>query len=118
LKSDAEILRELKKASESLLVMSESDYPLEVIRWDGQVVVTPEYLCHIIGKPPASPIQEIDLDTFFQMSGIFQNVMELLKKNLAEVKVYKVGEISIPVYILGRSPEGNWLGFSTRLIQT
>lgn len=98
--------------------MSESDYPFETIRWDGKVSITPEYLCEISGKPEESPIQEIDVDNFFNASGGFLNLAGLLKDSLTDLKVYKVGTINIPIYIVGRSAEGNWLGLSTRIVQT
>lgn len=117
MKSDEQILAELRKATEGLFVMSESDYPLEIIQWDGQIPITSEYLRGISDKPDDAPIGDADLDTIFH-GGRFGNVEEVLKNNLADIKVYKVGTISIPVYIVGRSAEGNWLGLSTRLIQT
>lgn len=98
--------------------MSESDYPFELIRWDGQIPITPEYLCRISDRPEGSPIQETDFDTFFKTSERFGKVAIVLKNNLSSLKVYQVGTINIPVYIVGRSKEGNWLGLSTRLIQT
>jgi hypothetical protein len=119
LRTDAEILAELKLAIAGLTVMSESDYPFEIIRWDGQTVnITPEYLREISEMSSDSPIQEIDLEDFLSMSGRFRNLASLLKDSLSDLKVYKIGTISIPVYIIGRSAEGNWLGISTRLIQT
>lgn len=98
--------------------MSESDYPFEVVRWGGEIAITSEYLHGISGAGEASEIVEIDLDTFFGAYGHFEKLWELLKDNLSDLQVYKVGVISIAVYIVGRSPEGNWLGLSTRLIQT
>lgn len=118
MKSDEEIVEELKKATEGLTVMSESDYPFEIVRWNGQIAITPEFLRGISGRPADSPIQETDLDTFFQLNESFRNVVGVIKNNLSSVSVHKVGAINIPVYIVGRSPEGNWLGLSTRLIQT
>lgn len=116
--NDEQILDQLRKATEGLFVMSESDYPFELIHWNGQIAITPEYLRSIAGAPADCPIEQTDLDTFFQMSGKFRNVRDLINHNLSRVNVYKVGTINIPVYIVGRSPEGNWLGLSTRLVQT
>ena len=116
--SDEKILEELRKASEGLFVISESDYPLEVIRWDGRTAITPEYLCSISGAPAGSSIKEVDVDTFFNLNEKFREVSRVLKNNLSGARVYKVGSINIAVYIVGRSPEGNWLGLSTRLVQT
>lgn len=119
LRSDDEILEELKTATAGLFVMSESDYPFEIIRWDGQIgAITPEYLRRLSGVPADSPIEGTDVDHFFRMSGQFQSLAILLKESLSDLRVYKVGTINIPVYIVGKSAEGNWLGLSTRLIQT
>lgn len=117
-KSDTEIVKELKEAVEGLLVTSESDYPLEPFKWSGENLLTATYLCHVSGKPENSPVEEIDIGTFFQFSGRFDDVASLVKSNLTDVRVFKVGRINIRVYIVGRSPEGNWLGLSTQLVQT
>ncbi len=118
LKSDEEILAKLRTATAGLFVMSESDYPFELIQWDGQIPITPEYLLNVSGGPESSAIEEANLDLFFNANERFRNVLAVLKNNLTDLKVYKVGTINIPVYIVGRSPKGNWLGLSTRLIQT
>jgi Nuclease A inhibitor-like protein len=118
MKGDAQILAELKEVSAGLFVMSESDYPFEMIQWDGQISLAPEYLRRISGKPDDAPVLDSDLDSFLGAHEQFGNIITVLKDNLTDIKVYQVGTISIPVYIVGRSAEGNWLGLSTRLIQT
>ena len=118
MKTDEQILDEVRRSSAGLLVMSESDYPFEIIRWDGEITITPEYLREISDRAEDSPIEVTDVNAFFNSSGGIQSLGIVLKNNLADIKVYKVGSINIPVYIVGRSPEGNWLGLSTRLVQT
>ena len=118
LKSDKEILEELKNASTGLLVMSESDYPFELIHWSGGNAITPEYLCRVSERPEDTPIEETDTKRFLGDNERFRKLQAVIESNLSDVKVYKVGTINIPVYIVGSSPEGNWLGVSTRLIQT
>jgi hypothetical protein len=113
---DKQIVDELTRASAGLLVMSESDYPLELIRWDGHVEVTSEFIRSLTNEPADSPIQEIDFDVF--LGWRYQRLALLLKANLSHLRVYKVGRINMPVYIVGRSPEGNWLGLSTRVVET
>ena len=117
-KSDKEVLAELEKASAGLFVMSESDYPFELVSWDGKVQITPEYLKRISDKPDDCTIEEVEVDRFFHAGGQFGDLAKLVKDRLSDLKVYKVGTINIPVYIVGRSAEGNWLGLSTRLVQT
>jgi hypothetical protein len=48
----------------------------------------------------------------------YQALLRLLKENLNDLKVYRVGRINIAVYIIGRSKAGNWLGISTRVVET
>jgi len=115
-KTDEEILAELSKASHGLSYMSESDYPFEVIRWAGHTEVTPAFLCGLAGESPDCSIEKTNDDAF--LSGGYQNLARLLKIHLSDLRVYKVGRINMPVYIVGKSPEGNWLGLSTRIVQT
>jgi hypothetical protein len=32
--------------------------------------------------------------------------------------VYRIGEVNMPVYIIGKSSSGSWLGLSTRVVET
>lgn len=116
MRNDEEILEELRKATVGLLYMSESDYPFELIRWDRDTEITPEFIRSVAGEPADCPIQEVHVDTF--LGGRYQKLAQLLKGNLSELKVYKVGRINMPVYIVGCSPEGNLLGLSTRVVET
>jgi len=118
LKSDKQVLEELKTASLGLLVMSESDYPFELIQWSGEIEITSEYLCRVSARPEGTRIEETDTKRFLGENERFRTLHAVIERNLADVKVYKVGTIDIPVYIVGRSPEGQWLGVSARLIQT
>jgi hypothetical protein len=133
MKTDEELSEVLKEATSGLLFMSESDYPLEVIRWSGSEQLSPELLWRKAGLDAASPLVETDLETFFRVAAgeqawkgeaellvvkKYQRLMRLLKENLTEIRVYRVGEIKISVYVLGRSEEGNWLGVSTQVVET
>ena len=98
------------------MYMSESDYPFETVMWDGDTEVTPPFLRGLTGESHDCPIEKTNCDVFLR--GRHQNLASLLKTNLSDLKVYTVGRINMPVYIVGRSPEGNWLGLSTRVVQT
>ena len=117
LAKDANLLEELKKASAGLLVMSESDYPFEIIHWDGSTEINPEFLRSITNEPAESRVEVTSVEQFLA-NGRFEHLERFLRAHLTDLKVYKVGAINIPVYIVGRSPEGNWLGLSTRVVQT
>jgi Nuclease A inhibitor-like protein len=48
----------------------------------------------------------------------FQHLVSVLKQNLSNIQVYRVGSIEIDAYILGVTPSGNWMGLSTQLVET
>lgn len=132
-RSDDELAEELRAATDELLFMSESDYPFEIIRWSGSDELTPDYLRRVANVEAESPVAEVTLSDFFGTAAgeqdwkgeaelatarRYQSLVRLLEGELEEVRVYRVGEINIAVYVVGRSSEGNWLGVSTRAVET
>ena len=115
-KNDEQSLAELRKATSGRFYMSESDYPFELVSWDSHTEVTPEFLRKQAKEAEDSAVQEVELDNFLQ--GRLQNILETLRANLTELKAYKVGRINMPAYVVGRSPQGTWLGISTRVVET
>ena len=115
--NDAQILEQLKRATAGLLFMSESDYPFEVIHWEGLPDLTHDYLCRLSGETADCQLEEMEVEDFL-LAEKYRNIVQVLSQNLAELKAYKVGRINMPVYVVGRSRRGNWLGVSTRVVQT
>ena len=115
--NDAQILEQLKRATAGLLFMSESDYPFELIQWEGLTDVTPEFLCRVSGEPADCPVQELEVQDFLTAER-YRRLVDVITDNLVEPKAYKVGRINMPVYVVGRSAGGKWLGVSTRVVQT
>ena len=132
MKSDEQILSELAGAAEGLTYMSESDYPFEVFDWGGEEP-TPEFLRGLSAQPADAPVETRTAAQFFRaatsepdwkgpeelaVARRFQALLRLLEANLSDLKVFRVGEINMPVYVAGRSASGNWLGLSTRVVET
>lgn len=133
MKTDEELFRALQEATEGLLFMSESDYPFEVIKWSGSEQLSPEYLRRAAGADSSTKVEESNLDEFFRVPAgeqewkgeaqlaearRYQRLRNLLEESLKDIKVCKVGEINIQVYMVGKSAEGNWIGVSTRVVET
>ncbi|HEV2765270.1 MAG TPA: nuclease A inhibitor family protein [Pyrinomonadaceae bacterium] len=134
MKTDEQILDELAKATEGLLFVSEADYPFETFRLDGSGEADPrERLRELGGESEDAPAEVESLENFFRAAASepawkgeeeralarrFQNLARVLADNLSDVRVYKVGRVSMSAYVAGRSPEGNWLGVSTRVVET
>lgn len=133
MKTDEQLLEEIGRAADGLLFMSEADYPLETVRVEGPGEVSPGRLRELAGAAEESPVAIQSPDEFFRAAAAepdwkdereraearrYQALVRLLKENLGDLRVYRVGEINIPVYVLGRSASGNWLGLRTRVVET
>jgi hypothetical protein len=133
MKSDEEIKAELKRLTDGLLFMSESDYPFEIFYREGNAEISTKSLTELSGEPPDTPVEVMSLEDFLGASVSepawkgeeqlaiakrYQALLRLLKENLEGAQVYRVGRINIAVYIIGRSRAGNWLGITTRVVET
>ncbi len=129
--TDEKLLEELREATRGLTFMSESDYPFEVVRWEKEP--TPEFLRGLTKEAADAPVETTTVADFFRVAASeaewknaellaaakkFQALQRLLEKNLKDVKVYRVGSVNVPVYIVGRGASGGWLGVSTRVVET
>lgn len=133
MKSDEELLAELRRATRGLFVMSESDYPFETVHLEGETELSQQRLRRLAGAGEDAPVEIRSVEEFFgsttfervlkegeapaSMKG-YEGLAELLRRNLTELRVYRIGKINLSVLILGKSHAGNWLGLSTRVVET
>jgi hypothetical protein len=125
------ITETLTQASQGLLMPSESDYPFEVFVWE-DVELTPENILELTNYPPATSIEQVELDYFFrnvakekdwhdeiQKENVakFKKLVQVIKDNLAELRVYRIGSIEVNVYIAGKTHDGV-AGLATKVIET
>lgn len=124
------LLQELQQASEGLLFMSENDYPLTAFVWEKAADgFNPDLLLARAGHPAGTLVETRTVDNFFrnairddlygeEAAARFRQVVELLKARLTDIQVYRLGEISIDVYVVGKTSTGDLAGYSTRVIET
>ncbi|WP_375511191.1 nuclease A inhibitor family protein [uncultured Nostoc sp.] len=127
-----EIVEKLKEASTGLLMMSESDYPFEVVQWEGAAPATQEKILQLTGSQDL-PVEIVDLDYLFRNCAFeqewhnelqkkdvkrFQTLVQTLKDNLSDIRVYRVGQINIDAYIIGQTKDGDLTGVVTKLVET
>ena len=126
-------LQRIQDAADGLLFMSESDYPLQVVRLDQHSASLEEVLLRFSEKEPGSPIEKQELDYFFRNAARidpmatplqqetahrFQLLVKVLREELSDIQVYRVGEVDIDAFIIGRLPDGSYAGLRTKLIET
>lgn len=126
-------LDRLTALASGLLFISESDHPLQVIRL-GAVAESelPNLVRSAVSRRDA-PVQCVALEAFFQRATRtqpyhtdqdrvvverYQTLVGFMGGELADARVYRVGEVEVDVYAVGRSLEGEWLGVATKLIET
>ncbi|MGB7892988.1 MAG: nuclease A inhibitor family protein [Microcoleus sp.] len=127
------IATQLKQTSKGLLFLSETDAPFEVISWPAQGELTPAKLLQLTNHPPDAPVELRTVDDFFAIATAqedwhdreeretvqrFQNLVSILKQNLSQLQVYRVGSVEIDVFIIGMTPGGEWAGLATKLVET
>ena len=59
------VIETLTQASQGLLMPSESEYPFEILTWKN-VELTPEKILELTNYPPATSIEQVELDYFFR----------------------------------------------------
>jgi hypothetical protein len=126
------LLRSIEAATQGLLFPSESDFPIEVYRF-GVEEPRPEFLLRSQGLPAETAVEEMSVGDFFEglteasedageadrrTAERFAALVALLERELTHLRVYRVGKVDIGVFVLGRHPSGEWLGVTTKLVET
>ncbi|WP_048922065.1 nuclease A inhibitor family protein [Rufibacter radiotolerans] len=125
------LLPELAQAAQGLLFISESEAPLEPFTLPaGTPAETEASFLEAMGHT-GQPVKQVELPYFFRnmvrpsedpaeqaTAARYQALQTWLQTNLQDVKVYRVGQIEIQAYIIGKAPDGTWLGLKTTLIET
>jgi len=129
--SDA--MKALEGASKGLLYQSESDEPFTVFQWKADGELTADKVLKRARKGTKTPAEEMSLQDFFkdltaeqdwhgeeEKAAVeqYQKLREVIEKNLSDVKVVKVGQRKVSVFIVGKTDEGDWAGLKTTAVET
>jgi hypothetical protein len=120
----------LEEAATGLLMMSESDNPFTFFTTD-ETVIDENLILKLADKPQETLVEKSSVDYLLrnltnpasgsvdaQTSGRFRNLAAQLKLELTDIEVYRVGEIQVDVFIIGRTAGGQVSGLRTLLIET
>lgn len=115
-------LQELKKACDGLDYPSESDAPLEAFRWPGTASGTAQE--QIAGRVSGRKIEEVPVDRFFDDlrdsddAARFAVLRRVFESRLSGLRVFRVGEVKVDIYLVGRAAGGDWVGLHTTSVET
>lgn len=125
-------LQQIQQAAQGLFFLSESDYPFEIVQLK-QADSIENQLLALANKPAGTAVEKTTLDYFLRnMARIdpdaipeqqetaqrFINLQKTLKEKLTDIQVYRIGEIQIDAFIVGKLKDGSFGGLRTKLIET
>jgi hypothetical protein len=128
-----ETLVAIAEAARGLLYPSETDAPLEAYRFPAREEPSPEALLRAEARDPGTPVEEASVEDFFAplvtpREGATEAEIEdarrwtallvLLARELADLRVYRVGAVDIDAFVIGKHEQGAWIGLRTRLVET
>ncbi len=130
-----QLIENLKKEVEGLLYTSESDAPFEVtpLPWEEEKQPEKEDFMKLMAVKEDTPVQTQRLDTFFkpllqkydwfgeeELATLerYQKLKEYVTTQLTHTQVYRVGEIEIQVYIVGKTVDNQWVALKTESTET
>jgi hypothetical protein len=131
--SATHLIAELEQAVQGLLVPSETDAPLCAFLWPQPLPFSPQTLLAAAGLPASTPVEESSPQRFFaprvtEQEGMdaaerataarFRALQRLLKERLKDLRVYRVGQVEIQIWIVGRTPSGRVAGLTTLVVET
>ena len=127
-----DLLPELEAACDNLLWRSETDYPFEVTVLPAeQNLSNTEWLLQ--NYPADTPVHVASLNDFFGKATVerawfdsrelnrvrrYKNLRDLLETTLENLKVYRIGDVEIDVYLLGDTEDDQVVGVKTKVVET
>jgi Nuclease A inhibitor-like protein len=123
-----EIIDRLKQTTIDLLWVSESDYPFQIVVWSDKAIDS-----RLFPTCPNEDIQVISLDDFFapalrvedwyeeeELATVdrYKLLLQTIDSSLSEIRVFRLGEIEVDVYIVGKTPDGDVIGLQTTIVET
>lgn len=129
---DSKFIRQLEIAIADLLWLSESESPFWVIYWsdyangDRLTILQHQYSTKTKIEVQefsdffASAIKEQPWHNQVEQEEVkrYQALVNLLSKNLTDLRVYLIGSVEIDVYILGMTDHRAIAGLSTKIVAT
>ncbi|MBD1848281.1 nuclease A inhibitor family protein [Cyanobacteria bacterium FACHB-63] len=132
--STSELVTTLQALTENLMWMSETDAPIQVFCWqDCSAIETSEQLLEKTHHEADTPVEGVELEKFFEpvtteqgwfgdeereTAARYRSLLSALKQHLNDIKVYRVGEVEIDVYVVGVSKTRTVVGIATQIVET
>jgi hypothetical protein len=132
---NTDFLTQIAPLLPSLLYPSESDEPIEPVETylNGADPLTVSHIKDWLMLPPSVYVEEIPEADFWSsvvtieewfgeeertQTEQFQQLQSVVEATLTERQVFRIGDVEIDVYLLGKPAEGSRVGLKTRVVET
>ena len=118
------MLKTLRDATRGLRYVSEAEATFEPFVWPGGAgAVDAAAVLAKAAQPAGTEVVQSTLVDFFRAvpmsdKGKYLTLAATLADQLADVRVFKVGEGRVLIYVLGTTPDGKWAGVKTEAVET
>jgi hypothetical protein len=122
---------EFDKLTDGLLYMSESDAPINYFELGKEGArkwppATAAQFLEMIGEEPDTPVRETPPEKFFEelsegneeSEGRVKALRKAMMTQMEDVRCYRVGEIEIEIYLLGKNDSDKVCGLQTLSVET
>ncbi|MGD1907796.1 MAG: nuclease A inhibitor family protein [Leptolyngbyaceae cyanobacterium] len=137
----ADITTQLDCLTQDLCFPSEADTPWQVVVWPESAELTDALLQHLDQPAEASVVSQSLTDLSEQVerrcrgygaegkamvedrsqrtiAAQHQQLFQYLEDQLSEVQIFRVGEVTVEVVVIGVAETGDWVGVRTQSIET
>lgn len=129
------LLESIARACDGLAVTSETDAPVVAVdfRAPSGTALTLEEVLRLVGRDGATRAEEQSLREFFEplgrrrewhdgrdaeMAQRFRRLERVLQRRLTDTRVFRIGDRTIDVWVLGRARDGRLVGVQTSVVET
>ena len=126
-------MESIARACEGLVLISETDSPVEPIVLPRMSDLSPAALLEALGRDPDEAIETVDAAGFFdrltqirewhgeaekELSARFARLRGVLEHELEDLRSFRVGRVRIDVFLLGRARGGTIAGVRSTVVET
>ena len=127
------MMETIAEACEGLIFVSETDSTVEPIALPRMSDLSQDELLNALDRDEGEPVETADALEFFdrltrprgwhsdeekEMAQRFARLRDILESELRELRVYRVGEVRVDIFVLGRTRSGTIAGVHTRAVET
>lgn len=117
-------LEALRLASAGLEYPSETDVPFEPFHWPAGRAGEAARDAVAARAGPGDPIVDLSVEAFFaplartSRARSFRRLRRVVEATLGGPTGFRVGEVRVQLYLIGRTRSGDWAGLRTSAVET